>query len=133
MNIPKITLATLATLAITGLFGPMQAAEFHVAPAGSDANAGTERKPFATLEKARDAIRAVRPARPGTNTIVLHGGEYFLARPVVFTPADSGTPGAPLVIAAAPGEKPVLTSARAITGWRLAEASTEWEGAEQAG
>ena len=33
----------------------------HVAPDGSDQNPGTADKPFATLEKARDALRAARP------------------------------------------------------------------------
>ncbi|MBQ7814910.1 MAG: hypothetical protein IJ387_10520, partial [Thermoguttaceae bacterium] len=32
--------------------------EFFVSPNGNDANAGTENAPFATLERARDAVRA---------------------------------------------------------------------------
>ncbi|MBT3291511.1 MAG: hypothetical protein HN380_29470, partial [Victivallales bacterium] len=32
-------------------------AAFYVAPNGSDANPGTEAKPFATLIRARDAVR----------------------------------------------------------------------------
>jgi hypothetical protein len=32
----------------------------HVAPQGNDANPGTAKKPFATLERARDEIRSVR-------------------------------------------------------------------------
>jgi hypothetical protein len=101
------------------------AAEFHIAPNGSDTNPGTADKPFATLERARDAIRTSKAAHPGeANSILLHGGEYHLKKPVVFTPADSGLPGKPLVISAAPGAQPVLTSATPITGWKPAAAAT---------
>lgn len=71
---------------------------FHVAQNGSDANAGTQSKPFATLAAARDAARARKPAR-----IVVHGGRYFLNAPLDLVAADSG-----LVIEAAPRETPVL-------------------------
>lgn len=80
---------------------------FHVAPNGSDANAGTQSKPFATLAAARDAARARKPAR-----IVVHGGRYFLSAPVELDAADSG-----LVIEAAPRETPVLAGGRRISGW----------------
>ena len=43
------------------------AATFYVADNGEDANAGTQEKPFATLEAARDAARN---AGPGPNRIV---------------------------------------------------------------
>jgi hypothetical protein len=33
---------------------------FFVSPSGEDQNAGTEARPFATLEQARDAIRAYK-------------------------------------------------------------------------
>ncbi|MCX6873505.1 MAG: hypothetical protein NTW21_06815 [Verrucomicrobia bacterium] len=48
------------------------AAEFHVAPNGNDANAGTAAQPFATLERARDAVRADNQ-REATD-VVIHGG-----------------------------------------------------------
>ena len=35
-------------------------AEFHVATTGSDSNSGSASKPFATLERARDALRQLR-------------------------------------------------------------------------
>jgi len=38
------------------------AAEFHVAPSGSDSQAGSEAAPVQTLEKARDLARAARQA-----------------------------------------------------------------------
>ncbi|MDH7504119.1 MAG: hypothetical protein QHJ82_15585, partial [Verrucomicrobiota bacterium] len=47
------------------LFCPLLAlctatADFHVSPAGSDSNPGTASSPFATLERARDAVRELK-------------------------------------------------------------------------
>jgi hypothetical protein len=56
----KICLLCFAALvAFTG----STAAEtvFHVAPTGSDSNPGTRRKPLATLERARQAVRMAGP------------------------------------------------------------------------
>ena len=98
------------------------AAEFHVAPNGNDANPGTAAKPFATLERARDAVRAHK--RREATDVVIHGGTYVLKRPLVLTPADSGTEGKPVRYVAAKGETPVITSAKPITGWKLADSAT---------
>ncbi|HEX7260920.1 MAG TPA: right-handed parallel beta-helix repeat-containing protein [Luteolibacter sp.] len=86
------------------------AAEFHVSPGGSDSNPGTLKKPFASLEKARDAART---ASGGSDVILLHGGAYQLEKTLELTPADNG-----LVIQAADKEAPVLSGGRAINGWR---------------
>jgi hypothetical protein len=64
------------------------------------------------------AVQAARQARQtaGTNadlTLQLRGGEHRLEAPLELTPADSG-----LTLAAAPGEWPVITSARHLTGWQ---------------
>ncbi|MBU0608590.1 MAG: hypothetical protein KKI08_11945, partial [Armatimonadetes bacterium] len=61
--------------------GAAGAAEFFVAPNGSDENPGTQAKPFATLEHARDVLRGLRaegklPA--GDVTVFLRGGTYVL-------------------------------------------------------
>ena len=42
------------------------AGEFFVSPQGNDVNPGTREKPFATLGKAREAIRADRLAKEGS-------------------------------------------------------------------
>src|SRR5687768_2928148 len=36
------------------------AAEFHITPSGNDENSGTSAKPFATLERGRDAVRSLK-------------------------------------------------------------------------
>ncbi len=43
---------------------PALAVEFHVSPTGDDSNAGTQAAPFATLTRARDAIREWKAGAP---------------------------------------------------------------------
>jgi len=93
----------------------------HVSPSGNDAAPGTPRAPFATVERARDAVRALkRDGRPLSQpvTVLLADGVYRLERPLVFAPADSGTAEAPVTYAAEPGAKPILSGGKLIDGWR---------------
>ncbi|MBI2300673.1 MAG: right-handed parallel beta-helix repeat-containing protein [Armatimonadetes bacterium] len=93
-----------------------------VAPTGSDTAAGTKAAPFATLERARDEVRKLNAAGPRQPiSVLLRGGVYPLAATIEFTPADSGTADAPVTYAAAPGERPVISGGRRITGWRRGE------------
>jgi hypothetical protein len=118
------TIALLACVAI-----PVHAATFYVSPKGDDHHPGTLDKPFATLEKARDAIRALKQAGglpDGGVTVWLRGGEYARTEPFTLTPDDSGEEGKPVVFAAHPGEQPVLFGGRRITGLRPA-AGGVWE------
>jgi len=75
------------------------AVEYFVAPPGNDANPGTRDKPFATLEKARDAIRALKAkgALSGPVCVRLLPGEYPVEKTFELTAADSGTEAAPIV------------------------------------
>ncbi len=73
--------------------------------------------PFATLERARDAVRelARTGALPVGGAIVeVRGGRYELHQPFVLTASDSGTERAPIVYRAAAGERVVLSGGRAI-------------------
>ena len=89
------------------------AAAVHVAPGGDDAAGdGSAERPFASLRRAADAVRS-RPVRQ----ILLHGGRYAVTSGLTLTAADSGTEESPLVIAAAPGEEPVLDGGREVTGF----------------
>ncbi len=86
------------------------AGEFHVSPAGSDKNPGTKEKPFATLERARDAVRALKKGEP--RCIVMRGGDYYGVS-LVLEPQDSG-----LAIQAASGETPVVYGGKPVIGWQ---------------
>jgi hypothetical protein len=78
--------------------------------------------PFATIARARDAIREIkgRGALTQPVTVFLRGGIYFLSEPLVLLPRDSGTADAPITYEAYQNEKPVLSGGVAITGWRAA-------------
>src|SRR5437868_14834487 len=88
---------------------PAARADFVVATTGSDDNPGTAAKPFATLARARDAVRKLNSGGPAkaTVTVLVRGGTYVLKETLVFGPEDSGTPERRVVYAASPGEKPV--------------------------
>lgn len=92
------------------------AADFHVSPTGRDDGPGTAARPFATLQRAQAAVRTLNHREPVT--VWLHGGTYRLAAPLRFTPDDSGTLRAPVTYRAAPGERPVISGGRPVTGWR---------------
>jgi hypothetical protein len=76
---------------------------YFVSPAGDDANPGTLKKPFATLERAEQAVRQKH------GDVFLRGGTYYLSAPLVFTAQDSGTKDAPVVFQNYQGEKPVIS------------------------
>lgn len=112
-------LAGLVLLASPGA-ALLRAAEFHVSPSGQDDAPGTEQQPFATLERARDAVRASRSAGTAASpmTVWLHGGVHRRTGPFMLTPEDSGTAQAPVTYRAAPGEQVCIDGGRTITGWR---------------
>jgi hypothetical protein len=96
----------------------------YVSPKGDDRWSGTLAEPneagsdgpLATLAGARDAVRKLKFAAKlsGPVYVWLRGGEYRITEPVVFRPEDS----APVTYAAYPGETPVITGGKRITGWR---------------
>src|SRR5690349_8922234 len=82
---------------LIGLFaaianGALEGAEFYVSPTGVDLNPGTRSKPFASLGRARDAVREQKRKKPNQNfTVFLRGGTYELKETVVFSLRDSAT------------------------------------------
>jgi hypothetical protein len=82
---------------------PVLGQPYYVAPTGSDADAGTLEKPFATLQRAQ----AARRQKPGT--VFLRGGTYYLPETLIFTAQDSGTKDAPVVFQAYGNERPVIS------------------------
>lgn len=106
---------------------PLRGAEWFVAPHGNDAWSGTlaapnadgSDGPFATLVRARDAVRAARKAGDQSPvTVQLRGGSYELPRGLTFTAEDSGTAGAPVVWKAFENERPLLVGGLQIKDWR---------------
>lgn len=95
--------------------------EIHVAPDGNDASDGSRSRPFATITRARDAVRELkaRGAPTGPVEIIIHEGTYFLPETILLTPEDSGTADAPIIYRAASGERVILSGGQRIIGpWR---------------
>ncbi len=96
---------------------------FYVATNGCDEWSGTlstpalsgSDGPFATLQRARNAIRQLR--RNGSKdafTVLVRGGVYTLRETLTFGPEDSGTESAPTVFKAFGSEHPVLSGSEKI-------------------
>ncbi|MCK9413694.1 MAG: CehA/McbA family metallohydrolase [Prolixibacteraceae bacterium] len=110
--------------------------DFYIAQNGRDSWSGTLTAPrtggtdgpFATLDRARDAVRAARArdASPRAYTVIIRGGFYPLGETLVFKPEDSATADAPTTYAAWPGEKPVFSGGRRITGWQKSADGNTW-------
>ncbi len=85
----------MRTLTLEPAAGGMR---YYVTPDGNDFKPGTRRQPFRTLRHAASV------AQPGDAIYALSGiyrqGDLFSRL--------SGTPGAPIIIAAADGEHPIL-------------------------
>ncbi len=108
---------------------PVGAAEqtLYVATNGRDSwsgtlaapNAAATDGPFASLSRARDAVRQLAAGgRKQPVTVYLRGGLYPVTETVVFGPQDSGTPECPVTYAAYQNEQPILAGGRRVTGWQ---------------
>ena len=117
----------------------LTAPSFYVAVNGDDSwsgtlpepNAGNTDGPFRTLDRARLAVRELKPHDPTDNTsttrhlrrfdviVEIRGGVYRLDKTVVFDVEDSSHWNKRIVYKAFENEKPVFTSASPIEGWKL--------------
>ena len=78
-----------------------QQTEFYVATDGNDNGTGTIEQPFASLEKARYAIRKARQeVKNVAFSIFLREGAYSLSKSFVMQAEDGGTKENPLRISA---------------------------------
>jgi len=83
----------------------------YVATSGSDTSGdGSEAKPYATLEQARNAIRALKGKLPEHGiTVWIKGGEYETST-LELNEQDSGTADRPIIYRSYPGEHVTLTN-----------------------
>jgi hypothetical protein len=101
-------------------------ADFYVSTRGSDSWSGTlaapntqgNDGPFATLERARDAVRDLNTKKTSDIAVLIREGTYPLRNTVVFGIEDSGVGDVTITYAAYPGENPVFSSGREIEGWQ---------------
>ncbi|HIJ53859.1 MAG TPA: right-handed parallel beta-helix repeat-containing protein [Planctomycetes bacterium] len=93
---------------------------FYVSPGGNDGASGSSGvKAFATLHRARDAIRELKKTTglpEGGITVWIRGGEYYLEQGFELTSEDSGTAEAPIVYRAMPGERVRIIGGLEVSG-----------------
>lgn len=97
--------------------------EFWVSSHGNDALSGTRAEPFLTLERARDAVRALDETQGKRNVVIyIRDGHYRLERSLVLDWRDSGSSRHPVVYQAEQGEHPVISGSIRVQGWSLCDA-----------
>ncbi len=86
----------------------------------SDPSAEETDGPFATLARARDAVRQLKAGGEPTEpmTVMVRGGKYYLEYTLILGPEDGGTRQAPVTYTAYPGERPILSGGVPVTGWK---------------
>ncbi|MFI6025387.1 right-handed parallel beta-helix repeat-containing protein [Amycolatopsis magusensis] len=120
-----IPAALAALTAAMAVLAPVPAASaaattLHAAPSGTGI-ACTAADPC-SLPAAQAAVRSLVGTMSGDLVVELADGVYRLSEPLRLTAADSGHHGHRVVWRAAPSARPVLTGARAVTGWTVADA-----------
>jgi hypothetical protein len=89
--------------------------EFYVSPSGNDSDPGTSDRPFATLDRAKNAVCAFKIHKTEMEvTVFIREGTYYLEEPLVFAPEDSGSKEHPVTYVSYPGEKPVISGGRRL-------------------
>ena len=116
-------------LSLVGAVSTAESVRFFVSPGGRDQWSGRKADPditktdgpFATLERARDAVRAIKREGGlplGGAEIEVCGGRYAFTEMLALTAEDSGTAEAPVVYHARAGEAVFVSGGRRITEWR---------------
>lgn len=105
-------------LAVLAFCQPLPAADLFVAPDGNDGNSGTQQSPFATIQHARDVVRAqIAGGMSSDITVHIGAGNYFIEQAVVFDDRDGGSDGHTITYQGAPNLGTRIYGGRRITNW----------------
>ena len=107
-------------------------ADFYVSTVGNDKWSGKLSEPneartdgpFATVNRAKKAVRLIKKDLYRNIFVLIRGGEYQLSSTEVFTTLDSHYDSFQIVYKAYPSENPIFSSDQKITGWQLAKSVT---------
>ena len=124
---PQSALVIAVALLCSAVAAQGKAVTYYVSTQGDDTwsgklpepNAAKTDGPFATLARARDALREARAAGGLDQgaTVLVREGAYCLKETLKLGPEDSGTTEAPVVFRAYEGEHPTLVGGQAVTGF----------------
>ena len=96
--------------------------EYWVSPEGNDAATGDRARPFRSLQRAQDAVRADGRRVSCDVFVTLRAGTYRLGQPLVLDWRDSGVNGHEVTYRAAPGERAIISGAIPVRGWSVHDA-----------
>jgi len=92
---------------------------FYVSPRGSDAGPGSRWRPFATIPRAQEAVKAAKAAGASEVEVRIRAGRYELSEPLVISAENGGCEKCRVVYRAAGEEMPVLSGGRIISDWKV--------------
>lgn len=119
LNSASILLGTAARPVWASMFSePLPTAlstNLYVSLQGNDSNPGTIEQPFRTIKAAQNAVRSLRKHRSGAIAVYFRAGTHYLDETIVFSAEDSGEQEAPVLYAAYPGERVVLSGGRRLS------------------
>lgn len=99
-------------------------ADYYVATTGNDSNPGTKAQPFASLEKAKEAVRDLGKTKD--IVVEIADGFYPVDKTINFTSADSGNDKCTITYKAADGANPVISGGKEITGAWEEASDVDW-------
>ena len=108
---------TLITFGFSPVLSAAPSVTYYVSTTGNDANAGTIGAPFASIEGARDAIRALKSGSglpSGGVEVLIRGGTYPVTEAIILTNEDAGTAANPIVYKAFPTEQVIFDGSKTI-------------------
>ena len=125
MKVRQIAIFLVAVLLLTVMPFSASAAptsnnvwkEFYVAASGNDANPGTKEAPFATIAKAKAAVREVNGGMQGDIVVNIGSGTYFLDSTLYFEPEDSGKNGYQVIYKGEDGKMPTISGGKKVSGF----------------
>ena len=98
--------------------------QFYVdASKGNDSNDGSIDKPFKTLERARNAVRAISASMTDDIVVYLREGTYYLDKTFELDAQDSGKNGHSVIYTAYKDENVTVSGGKSVSGWTLHDSS----------
>ncbi len=114
-----ILLAGWIVICGVALFARAGDVYIYVSPTGNDVGPGTEGKPFKTIGRARQAVRAkVKAGLTDHVSVLIAKATYRLTEPLVFGPGDGGDDEHMVSYLAPDSGSVVFSGGVEITGWR---------------
>ena len=103
----------------TDLYG--QETSIHISPFGNDQYKGTEKKPVASIERAKQLVKEIMMKQVHYDTIrvIFHEGTYRLSKGIILDADASGTKKSPIIYQSNKGEKVIISGAIPIKDYSM--------------